>query len=106
MPNLFDLPEHLPPDEFFEVLTASSQCRIERIISIGHTTPPGEWYDQDQDEWVILLQGEAELAYDDGQRIYLQAGDYLLIPAHQRHRVESTTTDPCCIWLAIHGNLC
>lgn len=105
MPNLFDLPANLPPDEYFEVLAANPQCRIERIISTGHTTPPGEWYDQAQDEWVVLLQGEAELAYDNDERVYLKAGDYLLIPAHQRHRVESTTTDPRCIWLAIHGNL-
>ncbi|MGP1382740.1 MAG: cupin domain-containing protein [Thainema sp.] len=105
MPNLFDLPANLPPDEYFEVLAASSHCRIERIISTGHTTPPGEWYDQAQDEWVVLLQGEAELAYENGERVHLKAGDYLFIPAHQRHRVESTTTNPHCIWLAIHGNL-
>ncbi len=105
MPNLFDQPANLPADEYFEALTANPHCRIERIISTGQTTPAGEWYDQAQDEWVVLLQGEAELAYDNGERRYLKAGDYLLIPAHQRHRVEFTTTDPCCIWLAIHGNL-
>jgi cupin 2 domain-containing protein len=76
--------------------------RIERILSSGHTTPDGEFYDQPNNEWVVLLQGEAELAYDDGSTRRLSAGDHLLIPAHERHRVTHTSTEPPCVWLAVH----
>jgi cupin 2 domain-containing protein len=102
MSNLFDLPSPLPAEEVFETLVQGNQCRIERIISTGQTTPAGEWYDQPQDEWVILLQGEAIVAYADGSRCPLRSGDYLWIPAHQKHRVEYTSSQPPCIWLAIH----
>lgn len=103
--NLFNLPSTLPIVEQFETLAEAGQLRIERILSIGQTTPSGEWYDQDLDEWVILLQGEAELSYEDNTRQSLKAGDYLLIPAHCRHRVEYTSIEPPCIWLAVHGIL-
>lgn len=102
--NLFELPP-LPPAEYFELLAVGQNLRIERIISTGHTTPAGEWYDQEQDEWVILLQGEAKLVYADGTDCYLKPGDHLLIPAHRRHRVDYTSTQPPCIWLAVHANL-
>lgn len=104
MANLFDLPSVLPNDEGFEPLLSSHNILIERIISSGQTTPAGQWYDQEKDEWVIPLQGEAELSYEDGSRIMLKKGDYLLIGAHQKHRVEYTSANPPCIWLAIHGN--
>ncbi len=103
--NIFDLPENLPNQEFFEPLFDTPHLLIERIISTGQTTPQGEWYDQARDEWVIVLQGEAKLQYDDGTAIALKSGDYVLIPAHQKHRVEYTSEDPPCIWLAIHANL-
>ena len=105
MNNIFNLPSSLADKELFESLVANDNILIERIISTGQTTPPGEWYDQDKDEWVILLQGEAILIYEDGSRIKLIVGDYLFIPAHQKHRVEYTSTSPPCIWLAVHGNL-
>lgn len=103
--NIFELSSSLPNRELFESLIATDNILIERIISSGQSTPPGEWYEQERDEWVILLQGEASLAYGDGSQINLKAGDYLLIPAYQKHRVESTSAMPPCIWLAIHGNL-
>ncbi len=105
MNNIFDLPLPLSNKEIFESLLTTDNLLVERIISTGQTTPPGEWYDQDRDEWVILLQGFADLSYAEGQNIKLKAGDYLLIPAHQKHRVEYTSSEPPCIWLAIHGNL-
>ena len=105
MANIFDLPSSLPDEELFEPLVSANNILIERIISTGQTTPPGEWYDQDKDEWVILLQGEALLSYADGSEIKLTAGDYLFIPAHQKHRVEYTSSEPPCIWLAVHGNM-
>ena len=78
--------------------------RVERIVSTGQASPPGEWYTQHRDEWVVLLQGEAELAYDDGTRLRVGSGDYVLIPAGERHRVEWTREDPPCIWLAVHAD--
>lgn len=105
MKNLFALPAPLPAAELAEPLTEGAGVLIERIVSCGQTSPPDFWYDQDRDEWVALLQGEAALAYADGRRITLAAGDWLLIPAHEKHRVEYTSTMPPCIWLAVHGNL-
>ncbi len=105
MDNIFQLPFSLPPTEVFEILVQTEQLRIERIISTGQATPPDQWYDQEQDEWVILLQGQAIISYEDGRKVLLTAGDYLLITAHEKHRVEQTSADPPCIWLAIHGFL-
>ncbi len=106
MNNIFDLPSSLPKDrELFESIVSTDNISIERIISTGQTTPPGKLYDQDREEWVILLQGKAILAYADGSKIKLTAGDYLFIPAHQKHRVEYTSSEPPCIWLAVHGSM-
>jgi cupin 2 domain-containing protein len=105
MVNFFQLPEPLPTTEQFDSLLESANFRLERIISTGQITPPGQWYDQGQDEWVILIQGEACLEFEDGSQIVLKAGDHLLIPAHQKHRVTFTSCDPPCLWLALHGQL-
>ena len=103
MQNIYELPKELNDLEKFEQIVSGKNNQIERIISTGQTTPSGQWYDQTTDEWVILLQGEAELSYSDDSRIKLKAGDYLLIPAHTKHRVEYTSVKPPCIWLAVHG---
>lgn len=100
--NLFELPFPLPDTEASESLVDTGHARIERIVSTGQCTPPDEWYDQDTDEWVALLQGEAELSFDDGSRRVLCAGDHIFIPSHRRHRVERTSSSPPCIWLAVH----
>lgn len=105
MQNLLALPAALPESELAEPLIEGAGVLIERIISRGQASPPGFWYDQDRDEWVALLQGRAVLAYADGRRVSLAAGDWLLIPAHEKHRVEYTSAEPPCIWLAVHGNL-
>ncbi len=102
MNNIFRLPDSLPHREIFETLFENSNLRIERIISTGQITPPDYWYDQAWDEWVILLQGEAQLSYEDGIQISLKAGDYLFLKAHQKHRVDFTRSEPPCLWLAIH----
>ncbi|MDG4559849.1 MAG: cupin domain-containing protein [Candidatus Competibacter sp.] len=89
--------------EQFDLLLQTGACRLERIVSIGHATPPGEWYDQDGDEWVVLLQGQAELRFADEDTVrLLEPGDYVWIPAHRRHRVERTSHNPPAIWLALH----
>jgi len=92
-------------EEIFEEILRNEEVLFERIISSGQTTPEGEWFDQEKDEWVMLLQGKASLEFEHGERYNLNPGDYLLIPAHQRHRVTFTTKKQECIWLAIHGNL-
>ena len=98
--NIFKLPDKLPPEELFEAIFDNG-ILIERVVSTGQTTPEGEWYDQERDEWLIVLQGEGELGYEDGSRIKLATGDYLFIPARQKHRVEYTSSEPPCIWLTI-----
>ena len=103
--NLFDLPDSLPEDEEFTELLHSKDLRIERIVSTGQTTPAGEWYDQDEDEWVALIQGEAALEYESGEKLRLSAGDHVLLPAHCRHRVAYTSHHPPCIWVAVFGNM-
>ncbi len=98
--NLFaDLPIGLPT-ELVTMLLESDNLRIERIVSHGHSSPEGFWYDQDEHEWVIVLQGKAKVAIPDGIR-ELGPGDFLNIPAHQKHRVEWTAPDEPTIWLAI-----
>lgn len=88
--------------EVFENLHESKHIRIERIITNGAITTPGEWYNQQQDEWVILIQGTARLEFDNGKTEELKKGEYLLIPAHCKHRVINTSEQPNCVWLAIH----
>lgn len=102
MDNLLKhIPENLPV-ELFQTLWSKEELKIERIISRGHSTPDGQWYCQDWDEWVLLLQGEAQLAYENNQTINLKPGDYLLIPAHTRHRVAWTASEENTLWLAVH----
>ena len=74
---------------------------VERIVSEGQTTPPGEWYDQGWDEWVMLLKGAARIAFEESET-ELAENDWILIPAHRRHRVSFTA--PGTVWLAIHGD--
>ena len=101
MPNLLkETPNNLP-QEMFETLLDNNFVKIERIVSKGHTSPESGWYDQEQHEWVLLIQGAAIITYYDGKEINLGKGDYLNIPAHTKHKVS--WTDPSCetIWLAI-----
>ncbi|MDR3231778.1 MAG: cupin domain-containing protein [Synergistaceae bacterium] len=86
--------------ERVETLWTGRGARVERIVSTGQCSPEGFWYDQEEDEWVVLLEGFAALEYEDGERVELRRGDWLLIPAHHRHRVAFTSSDPCCVWLA------
>lgn len=98
--NLFtDLPLNLP-EELFTTLLEANNLRIERIVSHGHASPEGFWYDQDQHEWVVVLQGAARLSIE-GADQELKPGDYIDIPARQKHRVEWTTPDEPTVWLAV-----
>jgi cupin 2 domain-containing protein len=90
------------PEELTEKLATRPTLRIERIVSRGHSSPPGFWYDQEEDEWVLLLAGEARLRFaDDDSSTNLVAGDFLEIPAHCRHRVDWTDPGGDTVWLAI-----
>ncbi len=102
--NLFDgIPDDLP-EELVSVLAENENVKIERIVSAGHASPEGFWDDQKQSEWVLLVSGSAVLSIekDSGvEQIKLKPGDHLLIPARQRHRVESTSTTEKTIWMAV-----
>jgi len=96
---LHPLPE-MAADEHFQTLLARPGVRIERIVSDGQVSPPGFWYEQSQEEWVLVLQGAGVVEYQDGARFELSAGDTLNIPARCRHRVAFTA--PRTVWLAVH----
>ena len=101
--NLYhDFPDSLPEEQFDE-LERGDGFQLQRIISTGQATPKGEWYDQDQDEWVALLAGSAALRFEDEpQETIMRPGDYLQIPAHRRHRVEWTDSANPTVWIALH----
>lgn len=101
--NLFGGVPTTLAEEFFQVLLHRPGLRIERILSRQHATPAGQWYDQEWDEWVVLLRGSAGLCIE-GQEaeIVLKPGDHLLLPAHLRHRVEWTSPYEDTLWLAVH----
>lgn len=90
-------------DEHVETihLSENGDVRIEKIVSRGQTTPEGYWYDQETDEYVILIKGSAKLDVN-GEQVALNEGDTLFLPAHVRHRVEETTSNPPCIWVCVH----
>jgi cupin 2 domain-containing protein len=102
--NLFaGLPATPRLDEIVDILARTPEARIERIVSTGQASPPGFWYDQPWDEWVVLLSGRAGLhLHGELAPRRLGPGDHLLIPAHLRHRVEWTDPDAPTVWLAIH----
>lgn len=96
----------VPPeltDELFETILQTDFFRLERIVSRGHATAPGRWYDQDHDEWVIVLTGRARLRIEgEAELVELAPGDHILLPARRRHRVEWTEPKTETLWLALH----
>ena len=99
---LADLPPALS-GEVFDTIVESGSLRIERIVSNGQATPEGEWFDQERDEWVLVLAGSAGLLFDGAHEPRcLGAGDHVLIPAGCRHRVAWTDPDVKTVWLAVH----
>ena len=100
--NLFDLDSPEMGKEVVEELLRNQNTRIERIISRGHSSPPDFWYDQAENEWVILLSGSARLQLEnEADLLELGPGDYVNIPAHVRHRVAWTDPDRDTVWLAV-----
>jgi cupin 2 domain-containing protein len=102
MKNIFnDIPDNIER-EIFEQIVNSDKVKIERIISKGHHSPESGWYDQEQNEWVMILTGEAILSFADGSDITMKKGDYIAIPAHKKHRVKWTAPNVETLWLAVH----
>ena len=98
--NLFaNLPE-LSESEQSLSLFENHAVKIERIVSQSHSSPSGFWYDQDEDEWVIVVRGDATLEFEGGELVRMNAGDHVTIPRHVKHRVQRT--DPNTIWLTVH----
>ena len=103
MGNLLEKLPDASSAEIFETLIENSHVKIERIVSGGQATAPGQWCDQDWDEWVLLLMGNAGVLFEgDEAPVVLEPGGYLSIPAHRKHRVEWTAMGEKTIWLAIN----
>ena len=101
MANIFsNIPSELP-SEIFEDIIVTENLRIERIVSKGQTSPDTGWYDQSENEWVIVLSGYGVIEYITGAKISLKRGDYLHIKANEKHRVIETSPDEATVWLAI-----
>ena len=100
--NIFDGIASAGDKEVFSSLINNEHARIERIVSHGHTTEAGQWYDQLQNEWVMIIKGEARLEFENGRVETLKTGDYINIPAHQKHRVSWTKEETETVWLAVH----
>jgi cupin 2 domain-containing protein len=98
--NLFaKLPKGMDREDFLTVFENRS-TKIERIASHSHSSPPGFWYDQDWDEWLIIMRGSATLEFEGGELVELKEGDYLTIAKHVKHRVVRTSRQT--VWLAVH----
>jgi cupin 2 domain-containing protein len=101
--NIFRALPEVMLQEISEALLDTQHFRLERIVSSGQKTPPGEWYDQDTNEWVIFLEGSAGLLFEGETKAHvMRPGDYVHIPAHWRHRVEWTDSKQKTVWLALH----
>ena len=99
--NLFGNIPEASQEELFSELLKTEGVRIERIVSFGQSSPDGSWYDQAENEWVLLLEGSATLEFDDGSTVDLRPGDYLNIPAGKRHQVEKTDSNGRTVWLSV-----
>ncbi|UCD88501.1 MAG: cupin domain-containing protein [Desulfobacterales bacterium] len=101
--NIFsNLPDQINKESFDTIISAAS-FTIERIVSRGHHSPEDYWYDQNNNEWVMVLKGSAGLKFENEHKsITMMPGDYINIPAHCRHRVEWTDPTVETIWLAVH----
>jgi cupin 2 domain-containing protein len=106
--NLFEAIPGPLPEEFVEVLAEGrGRLRVVRLVSRGHASPDGFWYDQPEHEWVVLLRGSARLSFEDAatgevRELALAPGDWIAIPPRARHRVEATDPDEDTLWLAVH----
>ena len=101
MNNIFDnIPENIDV-EIMDNLVAGENVKIERIISKGQSSPDSGWYDQAENEWVLVIKGAAILEFANGSTQKMKAGDHINIVAHEKHRVQWTDPDTETIWLAV-----
>ncbi len=100
--NIFESIPDIFDEEIVDILARSENVRIERIVSRGHTSPASGWYDQDENEWVIVLKGDAVISFECGGEMRLKIGSCVNIPAHTRHRVSWTNPETETVWLAVH----
>jgi len=100
--NIFNNIPEVIPEEIIDTIIESDSVKIERIISKGHSSPENFWYDQDENEWIFILKGNAVIQFEKGKVVELGEGDYLHIPAHQKHRVNQTDPQKETIWLAVY----
>jgi cupin 2 domain-containing protein len=101
MGNLFS---SLPADlerEVYEELVRSGNVRIERILSKGHTAPDEGWFDQSENEWVVVLEGSGTILFENGNEVTLRKGDHITIPSHARHKVTWSDPNEVTVWLAV-----
>lgn len=103
--NIYNQPDNIKGEEIFEILQKGEGTIIEKISTIKQYSEPGQWYDQELDEWVLLLKGKAVIEIKNESLIALDEGDYIFLPAHKIHRIKQTSNNPPCIWLAVHGKL-
>ncbi len=100
--NIFENFQAEIKEEYFEDLISTGNFKLERIVSQGHSSPENFWYDQDKNEFVLLVSGSAELEFENESSIQLKPGDYLIIPPHKRHRVSKTDSSQKTVWIALH----
>lgn len=100
--NIFEQIPVVLHGEVFDSLVEANGVRIERIISRGHVSPETGWYDQGKNEWVMVLRGQAVIAFPEKPSVTLREGDYITIKAHDKHRVQWTDPDRETVWLAVH----
>jgi cupin 2 domain-containing protein len=101
--NLFSGAAKRDGEEQIDMLVAGQRLNVERIVSMGHTSPPGFWYDDSRAEWVVLLSGAAVLEFEEDATLHeMRPGDHVLIAPHCRHRVAWTDEAGPSVWLAIY----
>ena len=101
MPNIYaDIPSSLP-NEMFNALISNENIRIKRILSHGHSSPEEGWYNQDENEWVMVLEGQGVIEFEDGRVVTLSKGDYINIAGREKHKVVGTVENVVTIWLAV-----
>lgn len=89
-------------EELFEDIISTENLKVERIVSYGHSSPKTGWYESELNEWVLVLEGEALLIFEESEEVRLKVGDYLNIPAFKKHKVAWTQPEAKTVWLAIY----
>jgi len=87
--------------EYYETLVERPGFRVERIMSAGHTSPAEGWYEQNENETVVLLKGHAVLEFENDRKVEMNVGDMLTIQQYEKHKVAYTSKNPECVWLAV-----